>query len=145
VGTLTPKVFAMKVTGTASCTDTSTDAPTSGKLTITMNEINPSSSKPYQIQAFVRRTPGVDPTAPDISLYQGTITNGVGVGSTLVGTLFEDPIVKAPKGVTSVTGYVDAHQTLTQCQAGTATISTVEIGAGTSMFGGIAGGLHFGY
>jgi hypothetical protein len=145
VGTLTPKAFAMKVLGTSSCTATSAGAPISGKLTITMNEIDPISLLHYQIQAFVRRTPGVDPTAADISLYQGTIIKGVGVGSTIVGTLFEDPIVKAPKGVSSVTGYVDAHTLLTQCKAGSATISTVEIGAGTSMFGGIASGLHFGY
>src|SRR4029078_2838274 len=86
---------------------------------------------PYQIQAFVRRTPGVDPTAVDISLYQGTIIKGVGAGSTIVGTLFEHPIAKARSGVSSTTGYIDAHTKLTQCRAGSATISTVEIGAGT--------------
>ena len=59
--------------------------------------------------------------------------------------MFEDPIVKAPKGVVSQTGYVDDHSTLTLCKAGSATIATVEIGSGVSKFGGIASGLHFGY
>jgi len=143
--TLTPKSFAMKVVGSAACTATSSDVPLTGKLTILMNEIDPVSLKPYKVQAYVRRTPGVDPTAPDITLYQGTITGGVGVGSTVIGTLFEDPVVKAAKGVVSATGFVDAHTTLTQCQAGTATVATVEMGSGLSKFGGIASGLHFGY
>jgi len=143
--TLTPKTFSLKTTGTASCTATSNDVPLVGKLSIVMNQIDPVTTKPYKILATVRRTPGVDPTAPDISLYQGTITTGVGVGDTIVGTLFEDPITKAASGVVTTTGYTDTHTLLTQCQAGSATISTVEIGAGTSKFGGIASGLHFGY
>jgi hypothetical protein len=144
----------MKVTGSAACTATSDDAQLSGKVTITMSETytDPKTGnvKPYQIQAYLRRSPGVDPTSPDISLYQGTVLKGlgpnsVGLGSTIVGTLFEDPIVKAVPATTSPTGYVGASALLTQCKAGSATISTVEIGAGTSMFGGIASGLHFGY
>ena len=63
-----------------------------------MKEIDPTTGKPYQIQAYVRRTPGVDASAPDIVLYQGTIAKGPGVGSTIVGTLFEDPVTKAPTG-----------------------------------------------
>ncbi len=146
IGTLTPKAFALKVGGSTSCSATSSSAPTVGKLTIVMNEINPATGSNYKIQAYVRRTPGVDPTAPDISLYQGTISDkSLGAGNSIVGTLFEDPVVKAPKGVVSQTGYVDDHSTLTLCKAGSATITTVEMGSGVSKFGGIATGLHFGY
>ena len=118
-----------------------------GKLSITMSEINPATGKNYKLQGYVRRTPGVDPNAPDISLYQGTLSDkSAGDGpTTVVGTLFEDPIVKAPKGVVTATGYVDDSPTLTLCKPGSATIATVEIGAGVSKFGGIASGLHFGY
>ncbi len=143
--TLTPHSFSFKVAGSTKCTATAADAPTVGKLSVTMNETDPVTTKPYVLQAYVRRTPAVDPNAPDIALYQGTITNGEEAGMTIVGTLYEDPVVKAPKGVVTTTGYVDSHTDLTHCQAGSATISTVQIGSGTSMFGGNASGLHFGY
>ncbi|HEV7526679.1 MAG TPA: hypothetical protein VGP92_17060 [Acidimicrobiia bacterium] len=144
-GTLTPKSFALKVTGSTSCAATSSDLPLQGKLVITMNETNPATTKPYQIQAYVRRTPGVDASAPDITLYDGVVVKGPGVGSQVSGTLFEDPVTKAVPSTSTPTGYTDTHNQLTQCKAGSATIATVEIGAGTSKFGGSASGLKFGY
>jgi hypothetical protein len=144
-GTLTPKSFAMKAVGSTSCAATASDPPISGKITIVMNEIDPATTHPYQIQAFVRRTPAVDASAPDITLYEGTVIKGPGVGSTVVGTLYEDPITKNAPHVVTSTGYTDTHSQLTQCKAGTATLSTVEIGSGTSKFGGTATGLKFGY
>ena len=57
IGALTPKAFALKVGGSTSCSATSSSAPTVGKLSITMNEINPATNTNYKIQAYVRRTP----------------------------------------------------------------------------------------
>jgi hypothetical protein len=142
---VTPKAFALKVIGAASCKDTATTTPLIGKLSITMNEIDPATGLNFKILAVVRRIAAVDPSAPDIVAYTGTVTGGEALGSTIKGTMFEDPIAKAPKGVVTTTGFVDAHNVLTQCQAGTASISTFEMGAGLSKFGGTATGFVLGY
>ncbi|HTL84537.1 MAG TPA: hypothetical protein VL856_05100, partial [Acidimicrobiia bacterium] len=154
IGTLHPKAWAFALKGTTKCGATALDAPITGTLTITMSETytNPVTLAltPYKIQAFVRRTPAVDAAAPDVSLYQGVLTKGIGpnavdAGATIVGTLFEDPVTKNVKPVVTQTGYTDAHTKLTQCAAGAATLDTVLVGDGTSAFGGTGSGLVFGY
>lgn len=148
--TMHPKTIAAKLSGIATC-NASQDAgayPLNGKMTINMTEINTTTAKPYQLQAYLR-VAGVDPSAPDVVDVSGIVTKGVAVGASLLGSVAQDAVTKvspAPKvKPVGFTGYSLDSAKAAACQAGTGTIDTAQLSTGTSMLGGFATGLQFGF
>jgi hypothetical protein len=146
---LHPKAVAIKLLGSASCLPALAPAyPLNGKASITMLEINPATTKPWQIQAFLRIA-GTNASAPDVSDVTGIVIKGPAVGATVLGSIAQSPVSKVltvpnPKPV-GYTGYAIDLAKGAACQAGTGTIDTVQITTGTSMLGGFATGLQYGF
>ena len=149
VGLLHPKAIVAKLSGVSTCLATADSGayPLNGKFSYTMTEttINPKTGlpMPYSIQAYVRIA-GVEPSAADVIDIKGMVIKGVGVGSTVRGSLYEDAATKNLKTDPSThTGYhLDAAKDAA-CQAGTGTVDIVLLGDGPSALGGNATGLSF--
>jgi hypothetical protein len=157
--TLHPKAIALKFTGLASCTSTTSaiaaDATKanafalSGKVTITMTELD-ALGKPFQSAAYVT-VKGYDPTKSDVLQISGQVTKGASIGATVTARLYLDavtkilPAVKPPAG----NGYQADPTTGGHCTdgtAGNASVLQAQIGDGTSLFGSTGvSGLSFGY
>jgi hypothetical protein len=159
---LTPKAVTGKLIGNISCaTSTTADAVdataadayrASGKLTIPMVQLN-DLSKPYSIQLQVTIT-GRSPLGQDVVDVDGTVLKGPGTGAHVSGTLWMDPVVKAPTGTAANTtlyntGYLLNNTAKNACNDGTAGNASVGFylfgGGGTSATspeGHTATGLH---
>jgi hypothetical protein len=165
---LTPKSAAVSFVGDQSCaqgaTATAVDATKAnaytayGKLTWTFtqnyNDLINAAPKPYKMQAAITLL-GFNPGGVDVVDIGGTVLSGASAGATVVGNIWEDPVVLAPHGTdpnTTLykTGYnVDLNDAIgcADGTAGNANITAVlSSGGGThnvSPLGGTATGLAF--
>jgi hypothetical protein len=147
-GTLTPKAEAASLTGNLGCaqgpTAVAADAtaaaqwPASGKITITMTQLN-ALAKPYQIQAATTIL-GFNPGFQDVVDLGGVVLKGAAFGATVSGSIWEDPVSKTGGPTGYNTGYELDISNALGCADGTpnnATISTVLSGGGNgASFGG---------
>jgi hypothetical protein len=98
-GSVGPHSMSLVLTGNASCAPTPRAPwPLNGKATITMNDTYTDTVsgalKHYQVQAQLEIT-GQDYNAgPDIYKVQGTVLFGLGVGSSVSGNIWIDPVLK---------------------------------------------------
>jgi len=143
---LTNVVASAKLSGVASCNSASASSslhPLNGKF-----KLSYVGGANGTLQAYVRVT-GFDPSAPDVIDLFGMVTKGDGVGATLSGNTFFDPVVKAgkgdPTGVVKGAYYFDVSQIGTSCAAGGKPIATVYVGDGTSLLGSSADGISFNF
>lgn len=143
---LTGVQASAKLSGVASCNSASASSslyPLNGKFQLSY--VGGTTGK---LQTYVRVT-GFDPSAPDVIGLYGIVTKGDGVGATLSGTTFFDPVVKAgkddPTGVAKGAYYFDVSQIGHSCAAGGASITTVFVGDGTSLLGSVADGISFNF
>jgi hypothetical protein len=134
-----------KLSGTASCDSASVDPslyPLNGKLKLSY------ALKTLSTQGYVRIA-GFDPVAgPDVIAITGIVTKGGGVGATLSGEVFFDPVIKAlvngEGGGPELKGqyYFDNSQIAAACgTAGSSAIGLVYGGDGPSLLGSVASGL----
>jgi hypothetical protein len=164
VSSLTPKAIGGKVIGNARCASSpahdgnaSHAWPYNGKLTFTMSQTYLDAlghTHAYKIQGDIEIL-GVDPArGPDVYDVAGVVSAGQGLGATVHGSIWIDPVVAAPKGSSSVynSGYQFDSNEYNLCNnaiAGDASVSTVMIGGGgstaVSMRGNSAAGLNFVY
>jgi hypothetical protein len=94
-GTLHIHALAAKTSGVTSCQEQDYNAtdgvyPQNGKLTVTFTETG-ADTKPYQIASYIRFGSGDSLDTTDII---GIVTKGVAVGSSVGGSLWEDPATK---------------------------------------------------
>jgi hypothetical protein len=106
-GTLTPKTIGAKLSGSIACGEVDYSAadgtyPLNGKLTVTSTEINPATTKPYQIATYVRLNAG---DSLDLTNLNGIVTKGVDVGAAVGGSLWENPATKLVKTDAAWPGY----------------------------------------
>jgi hypothetical protein len=133
-----------KLSGVASCDAASVDPtlyPLNGKLKLSY------AAKTLSTQAYVRIA-GFDPVpGPDVIAITGIVTKGGGVGATLSGETFFDPVIKSlangQGGGPDLKGqyYFDNSQIVLACGAGGAAIGLVYGGDGASLLGSVASGL----
>jgi len=134
-----------KLAGVASCDSASVDPtlyPLNGKLKLSY------AAKTLSTQAYVRIA-GFDPVpGPDVIAITGIVTKGGGVGATLSGEVFFDPVIKAlvnnEGGGPELKGqyYFDNSQIAAACgTAGSSPIGLVYGGDGPSLLGSNASGL----
>jgi hypothetical protein len=169
---LHPKAQAAKLSGNASCATGATaqaaDAsaatayPLNGKVTYTMTETN-ALTKPIVLQGYItllgfNSTPAHNTgLGGDVVDVGGVVIKGVGVGATLAGTIWEDPVAKLAKDSPDqpgiyTTGYGLDVASAAGCADGTpnnATITLVLSGGGgtstASALGDQAGGLELSF
>jgi hypothetical protein len=133
-----------KLSGVASCDAASVDPslyPLNGKLKLSY------AAKTLSTQAYVRIA-GFDPVpGPDVIAITGIVTKGGGVGATISGETFFDPVIKAlvnnEAGGPELKGqyYFDNSQIVLACGSGGAAIGLVYGGDGVSLLGSAAPGL----
>jgi len=173
VGPLTPKADAAKLSGRASCASgaaaiaadatAATAYPLNGKVTYTMVQTDPATTKPYVIQNYVsllgfNTDPGHNGgLGGDVVDVGGIVIKGVGVGATTVGTIWEDPVAKLAKTDPAQpgaynTGYALDLAGAAGCADATpnnANITLVLSGGGgassTSLLGDTGGGVNFSF
>jgi hypothetical protein len=96
---------AFKLSGSASCSSLWGDAssqlprPMSGKLTITYQDTDPATTKPYFTKAFVRLEPyrqAFSADLPDAVVVDGQIFGGVGQGGSLFTEMLMQPTPSPP-------------------------------------------------
>jgi len=149
----TDVVVGAKLSGSASCDAASTDPtqyPLNGKLKLSY------AAKTLSTQAYVR-VAGFDPgPGPDVIALTGIITKGGGVGSTLTGEVFFDPVKKAlvngeggpVPGSTPVLKnqyYFDNSQIAQSCADGGSPIGLIYGGDGPSLLGSAASGISLSF
>jgi hypothetical protein len=138
-------LVSSKLSGVTSCDSASTDPtqyPLNGKLKLLY------ALKTLSTQAYVRVT-GFDPVpGPDVIALTGIVTKGGGVGATVSGEVFFDPVIKAlangEGGGPELKGqyYFDNSQIAAACgTAGSSAIGLVYGGDGPSLLGSVASGL----
>jgi hypothetical protein len=139
-----------KLGGNQNCDPASTDPtqyPANGKLKLSY------AAKTLSTQAYVRIA-GFNPVpGPDVIVITGIVTKGGGVGATLTGEVFFDPVIKAlvngeggptPGSTPVLKGqyYFDNSQIVAACgPGGGAPIGLVYGGDGVSLLGSPAGGI----
>jgi hypothetical protein len=159
---LTPKALATVLVGNASCASgagipvdgTAALAwPLNGSLTYTMNQtyndLVTNLVKPYKIAGKVALL-GFNPGGPDLVDVGGILLAGLGVGATVTGTIWEDPVAKTGGATGYNTGYEVDIASAAGCADATpnnASISQVLSGGGgataTSLLGSSAPGISF--
>ena len=134
-----------QLSGVASCDTTSTDPtlyPLNGKLKLSY------AAKTFSTQTYIR-VAGFDPVpGPDVIALTGIVTKGIGVGATIGGEVFFDPVFKAlvngEAGGPELEGqyYFDNSQIVAPCGTpGGGSIGLIYGGDGTSLLGSSAPGL----
>jgi hypothetical protein len=135
-----------KLSGVASCDSASVDPtlyPLNGKIKLSY------AAKTLSTQGYVRIA-GFDPVpGPDVIALTGIVTKGGGVGATIGGEVFFDPVIKAlvngEAGGPELKGqyYFDNSQVVTPCGS-TPTAPSIGLvygGDGGSLLGSVASGL----
>jgi len=142
---LTSVVAGAKLSGVATCDQTSLDPtqyPLNGKFKLSYV------GGQTKNQSYVRVL-GFDPSAPDVIDLTGVVTKGDGVGATISGSVFFDPVIKAgkgdPNGIPKNAYYFDVAQISSPCGSGGAPIANVYSGDGTSLLGSPAAGIAFNF
>jgi hypothetical protein len=109
--------------------------PANGKLTLTMSEIDPETSKPYQMQMYLTLLDPADPiNRPEIRRLEGAVVKGLDAGAQVHAEVWYLP--------TDTKGNVQTTQALA-CQdatPGNASITRLLIGDGLSPLGHNASG-----
>ena len=88
--------------------------------------------KPFQIQAQIALSKNVA-AGPDVFDVSGTVIKGPGLGATVGGRIWMDPVTLGPKGTTGAfnTGYLLDSAAQSACTAGTtASVPTMLFGGG---------------
>jgi hypothetical protein len=148
-GSFDDVTLAAKLSGVSSCDSASTNPtlyPLNGKLELS------NTAKTLSTQAYVR-VKGFDPIpGPDVIAITGIVTKGGGVGATVTGEVFFDPVIKAlangEGGGPELKGqyYFDNSQIAAACgTAGSNAIGLVYGGDGPSLLGSVASGLSLGF
>jgi hypothetical protein len=142
--TFTDVVVGSKLSGVATCDPASLDPnqyPANGKLKLSY------AAKTLVTQTYVRIA-GFDPVpGPDVIAITGIVTKGGGVGATVSGEVFFDPVIKAlvngQDGGPELKNqyYFDNSQIVASCGTGGAPIGLVYGGDGVSLLGSPAGGI----
>jgi hypothetical protein len=157
-GAVHPKSIASKLVGNASCAAPADDPnaaaawPLNGKMTFTMTETYvdgvTAKTKPYQLQANIAILG--QGAGPDVLNVGGIVLKGLGVGATVSGDIWQDPVTKTGAPSTYNTGYELDLAAAAGCADSTpnnASIATTMFGGGdgssTSLIGSTAEGIKF--
>jgi hypothetical protein len=140
----TDVLVSSKLSGVASCDPASVDPnqyPANGKIKLLY------AVKTLFTQAYIRIA-GFDPVpGPDVIAVTGIVVKGGGVGATVSGEVFFDPVIKAlvnnEAGGPELKGqyYFDNSQIVLPCGFGGNSIGLVYGGDGPSLLGSVAAGL----